>query len=77
MRFWTFTDAFGSFRRFRGVVTCYNWASIERCSSVAPVFRYVLTIISVKILHKFEETLLTVTHITATLTFKRLSEKWP
>ena len=30
---------------------------VEQCGSVSPVCRYVLTIISVKVLHKFEETL--------------------
>ena len=43
---------------------------VKRCSSVSPVCRYVLTIISVKISHKFEETLLTVRHIAVSLTFK-------
>ena len=43
---------------------------VERCSRVSSVCRYVLTIIIVKILHKFEETLLTVTHIDVSLTFK-------
>ena len=27
------TDAFGSFRRFRRVVTCYNWASRDVVAS--------------------------------------------
>ena len=33
MRFWKFKDAFGSFRRFRRVVTCYNWASSDAVAS--------------------------------------------
>ena len=47
---------------------------VERCSNGSPVCRYVLTIISVNVLHKFEETLLTVRHIVVSLT---LSQKWP
>ena len=31
---WTFTDAFGSFRRLRRVVTCYNWASSDAVASL-------------------------------------------
>ena len=34
MRFWTFTDAFESFRTFRRVVTCYNWASSDAVGSL-------------------------------------------
>ena len=33
MRFWTFTDAFVNFKRFRRVVTFYN--GVERCGSVS------------------------------------------
>ena len=40
---------------------------VERCGSVSPVCRNVLTIISVKILHKCDETPLTVTHIVVSL----------
>ena len=43
---------------------------VERCVSVSPVCRYVLTIISVKILHKCDETSLTVIRITVSLTLK-------
>ena len=43
---------------------------VERCGRVSPVLRYVLTIISVKILHKCDETSLTVTHIAVSLTLK-------
>ena len=43
---------------------------VERCGSVSPVCRYVLNIISVKILHKYDETSLTVTRITVSLTRK-------
>ena len=71
MRFWTFTDAFGSFRRFRRVVTCYNWASSDGVR-LHPVCRYVLTIISVRISHECDETSLTVTRIA-----HALSEQWP
>ena len=46
----------------------------KRCGSVSPICCYVLTIISVKILHKSDKTSLTVTRIAVSLT---LSEKWP
>ena len=36
---------------------------------VFPDYKYVLTIISVKVLHKCDETSLTVTHIAVNLTF--------
>ena len=48
---------------------------VERCSRVSPVCKYLLIIISVKILHKCDETALTVTHIAVGLMLK--SEKWP
>ena len=35
MRFWTFMDAFGSFRRFRRIVTCYNWTSCNAAKSLS------------------------------------------
>ena len=47
---------------------------VERCGSFSPVFTYVLTIISVKILHKCDENSLT-SH--ASLLVSRLSEKLP
>ena len=44
---------------------------VERCCSVSLVCRYVLTTISVKILHKCDETSLTVvTHIAVRLTLE-------
>ena len=43
---------------------------VERCASVSPICRYVLTIINVKILHKCDETSLTVIRITVSLTLK-------
>ena len=43
---------------------------VERCGSVSSVCRYVLTIISVTILHKCDETSLTVSHIAVSLTLK-------
>ena len=67
--FWMFTDAFGSLRRFCRVVTCYNWASM-RYGSVSPVCRYVLTIGSIKILYKCDQTSLTATHIAIRLTLE-------
>ena len=50
-----------------------KWPSqlrVERCSSVSSVCSYVLAMICVKILHKCDETSLTVTHITVNLTLK-------
>ena len=55
MRFWTFTDAFGSFRRFRRVATCYNWASSNAVASSSCL----QTVIRVKVLHRCDETSLT------------------
>ena len=43
---------------------------VELCGRVSPVCRYVLTIISVKILHKYEETLLKVVHIAVMSRYK-------
>ena len=64
-RSWTLLEVSGGLAELRHVTTgrrAMHW--------VSPVCRYVLTIISVNILHKFEETLLTVTHIAVSLTFK-------
>ena len=47
---------------------------IERCGSVSPVRRYVLTTTSIKILHKCDETSLAAIGIAVSL---MLSEKWP
>ena len=69
MRFGTFTDAFASLRKFRRVVTCYNWASIDAAASpfcLQICFDYN----SIKTLHKCDETLLTVTIIAVSLTLK-------
>ena len=68
MRFWKFMDTFGSFRTFRRVVTCHNWAfsdAVAFPSSLQICFDY-----SVKISHKCDETSLTVTRITVSLTVK-------
>ena len=46
---------------------------IEQCGCISPVCRYVLSIISVKILHKCDETSFTVTHIAVS----HLSERQP
>ena len=43
---------------------------VERCGSVSPVCSYVLAIISVKILHRCDETSLTVTRIAVNLKLK-------
>ena len=61
-------DAFGSFRRFRRLTTCYNWVSNDAIASLLSA--HIFTIISVKILHKCHETSLTVTSIVAGLTLK-------
>ena len=68
MRFWTFTHAFESFRRFRRVVTCCNWTSSDAVASLLSEDMFRLSL--VLDLRKFEETLLTATHIAVTLTFK-------
>ena len=47
---------------------------VEQYGTVSPGCRYVLTIRSVKILHKSDKTSLTVIRIAVSLT---LSEKWP
>ena len=67
-----FLDVYGRFWKFQEVLQSCNMLQlgVERCGSVSPVYRNVLTIINVKILHKFEQTLLTVTHIDVSLTFK-------
>ena len=44
--------------------------SDERCSSVSRVWRYVLTKLSGKILHKSDESLSIVTHISVNLTLE-------
>ena len=69
-------DVYGRFWKFQEVSQSCNMLQlgIERCSSVSPVCRYVLIIIGVKILHKCDETSLTVTHIAVNLTRR---EKWP
>ena len=43
---------------------------VERCDSISPVCRYVLTIINSKILYKSDEPSLTVAHIAVSLTLK-------
>ena len=43
---------------------------VERRGSISPVCKYILTIISVKILHKSDETSLIVTLIAVSLTLK-------
>ena len=62
-------DIYGHFWKFQEVSQMCNMLQlgIEQCSSLYPVCRYVLTIISVKMLHKCEETSLTVTCIAASL----------
>ena len=46
----------------------WKFMGVKRCGSVSPVCIYVWTIISVKIFHKCDETLLTVTHIAVSVT---------
>ena len=59
-----FLGVYRSFCKCQEVLQSCNMLQlgIERC-------RYVLTIISVKILNKFEETLLTIRHATVSLMF--------
>ena len=63
---------FGSLRTLLEVLvkTCYNWASSDAVSVSVLSADMFLTIISVKILHKCDETSLTVTRITVSLTLK-------
>ena len=63
----------GSFRKFRRDITCYNWALSDAVVSPSRL-QICFTIISVTILHKCDETSLTVTRIAVSVT---LSEKWP
>ena len=35
MRYWTFMDTFGSFRRLSRIVTCYNWTSSDAVESLS------------------------------------------
>ena len=68
-----FLDVYGCVWKFQGVSQSRNMLQlgVERCGGASPVCTgYVLTIISVKILHRFEETLSTVTHTVVTLMFK-------
>ena len=61
-----FLDAYGRIWQFQEVSQSCNMLQLgaERCvCSVSPVCRYVLTIISVKILHKCDDTSLTVIRI--------------
>ena len=53
----------------RSPATCESAFTTKR-RVIRPVCRHVLTIISVKILHKCDETSLTVTHIAVSLTLK-------
>ena len=64
-----FLDVYGRFWKFQEVSQSCNMLqlSVEQFSSVC---RYVLTIISAKILHKCDETSLTVTRIAVSLTLK-------
>ena len=57
-----FLDVYGLFWKFQeGPQSCNMLQlGVERCGGVSPVCRYVLTIISVKILHKYDEISLTV-----------------
>ena len=66
-----FLDVYGRFWKFQEVSQSHNMLqlSVDGCGSLSPVCRYVLTIISAKILHKLEENLSTVTRIAVSLTF--------
>ena len=62
-------DVYGRFRKCHEVSeSCYMLQlGVERCGSISPVFRYVLTITRVKILHNCDETSLTIKRITVSL----------
>ena len=64
MRFWTFMDAFRSFRRFRRIVTCYNWTSSDAVESLSCL----QICYDPKMLHKCDETSLRVTRIAVSRT---------
>ena len=68
--FWTFMDAFGSFRKFQSCNVLQ--LGIKRFSEVCPVHRYTLAILSGKILHKCVESLSTVAHIVVNVALE-----WP
>ena len=74
-----FLEVYVPFWKFQEVSQSCNmlkpYMCVERCGSVSPVCRYVLTIISVKSLHKSDETSLTVTRINVSLT-PGLTLKW-
>ena len=65
----TFLDVYGCFWKFQEFSQSCNMLQlgVERCGSVSPVCRYVLTINSVKILHKCDETPLIVPRIAVSL----------
>ena len=67
-----FLDIYVRFWKSQEVSQSFNMLqlSVERWGRVSPVCRYVLTIISVKILDKCDETSLTVIRIAVSLTLK-------
>ena len=63
---------FGPLQGFQGVSQSCHMLQlcVERCSSVFPIYWYILIIISVRILHKSDETSLTVIRTAVSLTLK-------
>ena len=64
IRFWTFMDAFRSFRSFRRIVTCYNWTSSDAVESLSCL----QICYDPKMLHKCDKTSLRVTRIAVSRT---------
>ena len=67
-----FLDVYGRFWTFQEVSQSCDMLQlgVERCSGVSSVCKYALTIISVKILHKCDETSWTVARIAVSLKLK-------
>ena len=67
-----FLDVYGRYWKVQEVSQSCNMVQlgVERCGSVPPVCRYILSIISVKILHQCDEASLTVTRIAVSLLLK-------
>ena len=67
-----FLDVYVRFWKFQEVSQSCNMLQlyVQRSGSVSPVYRYVLTIIGIKILHKCDETSLTVIRIAVSFTLE-------
>ena len=74
-----FLDFYGRIWKFQEVSQSCNILQLgvdRRSNILRPVCRYVLTLISVKILHKCDETSLTVTHIVLSLTLSLMGQNY-